>query len=185
MTQKVPKSTRLTRRALLGMGLAIGLAACTQTLMTPEVAQGLSIRNISYSTANLKSMSVRNLPITKEQLVADLDVAIRRELAPHLARNGNADMQIDLTRVLLKGPELSLVAGGQSFIDAKVSVTRVSDGTPILAPKVFSGMDDEMRWGGIIGAMSAPPAVKDYNDTVAGFAVMLRKALFEGGATLY
>ncbi|MCA0045238.1 hypothetical protein [Celeribacter litoreus] len=185
MTYSTPKPTGLTRRAVLLSALALGLAACTQTLIEPEVAQSLTIRNIGYSTANLRLMNVRGLPISEQQLVSDLDIAIRRELAPYMSRGGNADLHIDLTRVLLKGPEMSLVAGGNSFIDAKVSVTSVMDGTPVLEPKVFSGMEDEMRWGGIIGAMSAPPAQEDYDNTVNGFAVMLRQALFEGGATMY
>ena len=175
---------QFNRRVFCGM-LALALAACTQTIMPTETAEGVSIRNVSVSTSELGQMSVRGLPISRQQFATDLTTAIEREISSSRSSSGNANLYVSVTRVLLVSPEQSFLVGGRSFIDAKVRVSRVSDGTLIAGPVVFSGLSDDVRMGGIVGAVTAPDARSDYEATVTGFAEMIREAMFEGGSTIY
>lgn len=137
------------------------------------------------TTSEIGQYSVRGLPISQDRFARDLTSEVERQLGSRRRTDGNADLIISVTRVLLKSPELSLIAGGKSFIDAKVLVRRVSDGSAIAGPTVFSGLPEETRMGGIVGVMTAPKALDDYNETIEGFAEMLYEALFEGGTTTY
>ncbi len=177
--------SNMPRRAFLLAALTLPLAACVQTVLTPEVAQDVTIRRVTVRTDQLGQMSVRGLPITPERLASDLQTALEGELGKRMSSSGNADLLISIDRVLLVSPGQSFVIGGRSFIDATVVVTRVSDGARIAGPKTFSGLPEGARPGGIIGAIAEPEAWEDYRTTVSGFATMLEKALFEGGAPIY
>jgi hypothetical protein len=175
----------IERRSFLLGGVSLALAGCVQTLMSSETAQSVVIREISVSTAQLSSFSVRGLPLSQEQFANDLRRNVSRALGDRASPDGNADLVISVTRVLLKGPELALIAGGPSFIDARVLVRSVADGTPIAGPMTFSGMARDTRLGGIVGAATTPPAEEDYLMTLEGFAIMLNEALFEGGTNTF
>lgn len=178
------KGFTLSRRALLLTGLSVAIGACTQTILEPDVAQSVTIRRVVVLTSDLASYSVRELPISPDQLASDLQSHVEVELGNRRVPNGNADLIISVTRVLLKSPGLSFLAGGPSYINAQVEVRRVSDGAVISGPMTFSG-NSGPRMGGIFGAMSAPSAQDDYRMTLKGFAEMINAALFEGGATQY
>ena len=185
MTPRVTKSgtnAGIGRRAVLLAGLATILTGCVQTVVAPDRAAGLSIRNVTVELDALGTYNVRGLPISRQQFAADLADSIDTALGPRRSRAGNTDLVVSVTRVLIKGPEMSLIAGGQSFIDARVTLRNASDGSVISGPKVFSGLSQKTRLGGVIGALSAPSAAQDYRDTVAGFCRMLNAAIFEGGA---
>ena len=187
LTTFSPKSPRrlFSRRGILLGGLSVALAACTQTILEPEVAQSVTIRRVSVVMTNTAQYSVRELTISRDRFASDLKTQVERKLGNRFTRNGNAELIIAPKRVWLKTPGESLFIGGPSFIDAEVTVRRISDGATISGPSQFSGMAQQPRMGGIFGAMGAPSAQDDYRLTLEGFADMINAALFEGGATTY
>lgn len=148
----------MTRRSLLAGGAALALSTCMQTVMTPELAQTVTIRHVTVSTDELGQFTLRDLPITRAQFASDLDARVTAALAPHRSPRGTADLVISVRRVLLKSPEMALLVGGPSFIDATILVQRVSDGTPIAGPTTFSGTPEEVGMAGLVGVVTSPTA---------------------------
>ena len=163
----------------------LAVAACTQTLMEEGVARSVTVRRISVLTDNITHYSVRGLPISRARFADELRNHIQQELGERAQPAGNAELIVVVKRVWLKSPGESLFMGGPSFIDAEVTVRRVSDGGIIAGPTKFSGVSQQQRLGGIFGAISAPSAQDDYQQTLRGFAIRINQALFEGGATTY
>ena len=173
------------RRGVMFGIAAVALTACTQTLMEPAVAQGVTVRRISVLTDNVTHFSVRELAIDRQRFAADLTAAVRSAIGARARGDGNAELIINVNRVWLKSPGESFLLGGPSFVDAEVTVRNVADGTVIAGPTTFSGISSQTRMGGIVGALSAPSAQDDYDHTLQGFATMINEALFEGGTTTY
>lgn len=176
--------TGKARGAILAAFVMAGVAGCTQTIMEESVAAGVTIRTVQVDATGANKNSIRGLPLEPAQIEADIRSAVETEIADRRARNGNADLSITVNRLHLVPPEQSFFAGGQSFIDATVTVVG-RDGQTIAGPTKFSGQNESGRMGGIIGAISAPSPMEDYGNTLTGFAKQIREALFEGGATVF
>ncbi len=160
--------------------LLVGLLAACTTLVSPDAADNIVIRNISVRMAEGNIFQVRGLPISESRFASDLKAAVEKRVSNRRRSDGNTDLEILVTRFILESPAESLVLGTGSFVNSTVVLRRVSDGEALAGPtRVLGGNQDKLP-GGIVGVLTTPDAQEDYTKTIAGYAQKLYEALFEG-----
>ncbi|MFT6022878.1 MAG: hypothetical protein ACI9PY_000989 [Ascidiaceihabitans sp.] len=174
---------KFTRR-IFSIFAVLALAACTQqaALVDQNVKSSIYIKSIVINAQTLqKPITGRDLVKTRKQIGADVKAAVTRSVqARGLNGPSPATLHIALTKVQLVSPGQSWAIGGKGFIEGVVSVKSAS-GKDLIAPQTIKGFSEDVRLGGLIGALTAPTAELDYAQTVQGFANGAVRKIFEGG----
>ena len=174
------------RTISLGLIAAAALAGCntTEPLLDESVSQGLVVRSVTVDVSALqKGITGRESDKTPAQVKADVEQALRATLLGPDARRGNAEVLVQITSVRLVSPGQKFALGslgGASAITGVITVTGAGSGSVLLAPTEVSASSEELRLGGVIGALTTPSVEKDYADTVAGFANNVKTRLLGG-----
>ena len=171
---------KLTRRSLFALGALVLLAACMEPLADESVTRNLVVRDIYINTDNIEGIEGREIVVSPEKIRADLTMALISELGYRRSDTGNADVVISITKVHLLSPGGSLMIGGNSFIKGVIKVTEVGTGKVLVPATKVTGLSEQKRLGGIIGAMSSPSAANDYRATIIGFARNVKNSLTAG-----
>ncbi|MFW2544398.1 hypothetical protein ACN2XU_17315 [Primorskyibacter sp. 2E107] len=166
--------SRFTRRtAILGLA-ALTLSACAAPLVDEAMQQQITVRTVAVDVSQYKGLKGRSLSISPDRLKADMQDALALQLQP--MPSGNTDVSVVVTNVALVSPGQAAFIGGNSTIKATVSA-RGADGAVVLAPTEITTASEQLRLGGLVGAMMTPKAEDDYRFTVSGFAKAVRKRL--------
>lgn len=157
-------------RILLLLAL-IGLTACTQRLLDDHSAALLTVRNVQIDTSAIEGVKGRKMAfdVPPEQIAADLEAVLREKLGASPNGNGDVLVQVKTVRLMSRLQEYAL--GGASYVTGMITVTDVATGREIVPPTKITGASQRIRIGGIIGAVVAPTAKKDYEQTLKGFAM--------------
>jgi hypothetical protein len=168
----------INRRNFLAAGALTLLAACSApTLVDESVSANWWVRDVFVDTSELSGVSGRSLAVASDQVGSDVDRALRQQLRG-LSRAQPVNVEVKIESVRLVSPGQSLLVGGLSTISGTVRVIDARSGEVLLPTSKISGSAQGYAPGGIIGALSRPSPEKDYQNTVAGFAVNTRKLLF-------
>jgi hypothetical protein len=156
-------------RFLLLLAL-IGLTACTPRLLDDKAAAGLTVRNVTVDTSAIEGVKGRKMSfdMPPDQIAADITAALREKLGATPAGNGDVVVKVQTVRLMSRLQEYAL--GGASYIKGEITVTDVATGREIVPATKITGASQRLRIGGIIGAVVAPTAQKDYEQTLKGFA---------------
>ncbi|WP_136439860.1 hypothetical protein [Pacificoceanicola onchidii] len=164
----------LSRRAALVGAVALVLSGCAAPLVEESVQDQIIVRNISVDVSGYEGIKGRSITVSQERLKADLDAGLALQLQPQAS--GNTDVSVLVTKVSLVSPGQAALLGGNSTIKATVSA-RDGKGAIVLAPTEIVTVSEQLRLGGLMGAMMTPKAEDDYAFTVSGFAKAVRKRL--------
>lgn len=151
------------------------LTACAPPLWDATTAAKVVLRSVEVDTAGIKDIKGRMYSVPPQTIDADLTAALQTKLNVQTA--GNADVTVVITSVRLVSRVQTFALGGASAIDGVVRVTDVATGRLILAPTHVKAISQRPRLRGMIGAVTAPTAAHDYQQTIAGFAANVAKRL--------
>jgi len=188
-------------RTLLFLGAAGMLAACDETTTstassttpapaTPSTAQVpvsqapdtpvaearvIQANTVTVDTSAFSGIEGREISLPPEQVASDLRTAV----AQRLSANGTvmANVTLRLKRVVLTSPGSAFAFGGPSAIEAEIVATDASTGAVLFGPELVRGRSETVRLPGVIGAATSPSVERDYDQTVAGFAVAVQSTL--------
>lgn len=167
-----------SRRFLLLFGLLTFLSACAEPLLEADVAQQIVPRTISVDVSKIEGVSGRadEITVAPSKIQSDLTANLERTLA----RPGrpNADIALSVTKVRLVSPGQAFLLGGTSYIEGILQVTDSRSGAVLLAPTEVFGISEQLRLGGIVGAVTTPAADKDYQQTIRGFSAAIQERLY-------
>lgn len=149
----------------------VGVIACTPRLLDDKAAAVLTVRNVTVDTSEIEGVKGRKMSfdMPPAQIAADITAALREKLAASPTGNGDVVVKVQTVRLMSRLQEYAL--GGASFIKATITVTDVATGREIVPPTKITGASQRLRIGGIVGAVIAPTAKKDYEQTLKGFAI--------------
>jgi len=167
----------LAIRSILMMSLFVVLSACAQPVLVSEAqSRTLVVGEIDIDMSQFQGVTGREFKLSPAQVEAD----VRQALRAVLARPGkaNADLTLVLDRVRLVSPGQAFALGGQSVITGTLSVVARANNTAIVPPTEVSGISEQVRLGGVVGAVTSPSADKDYQQTLRGFAASVHKQLY-------
>lgn len=165
--------SRLTRRAFALLPLALVLTGCVTPLVEPEVQKSLVVRNITVDASAIKPvMGGREITLTRSGIERDLKAALTAEMIRPGQGKGNADVVVRVDEIYLVSRGQSFALGGNSAMTGTLTVTEAGSGKVILDAVRVGGMNENLRLGGVLGALTAPAPEKDYQDTLRGFARM-------------
>ncbi len=164
-------------RSLILMSLFFVLSACAQPVLVSEAqSRALVVGTIDIDMSRFQGVTGREFKLSPAQVEADVRKALRAVLAR--PGNANADIKLVLDRVRLVSPGQAFAVGGQSSITGTLSVVGRANNTAIVPPTEVSGISEQVRLGGVIGAVTSPTADKDYQQTLRGFAASVHKQLY-------
>jgi hypothetical protein len=148
----------------------IALTACTPRLLDDKAAAVLVVRNVTVDTSAIEGVKGRKMAfdMPPEQIAADITAALREKLGAVPSGNGDVLVKVQTVRLMSRLQEYAL--GGASFVKGEITVTDVATGREVVPPTKITGASQRLRIGGIIGAVVAPTAKKDYEQTLKGFA---------------
>lgn len=157
--------------------LFLMIAACAQPVLVDQTrAQTLVVGNIDVDMSQFAGVRGREFPVPPEQVAADITQALRAVLD----RPGtpNADVKLVVQQVALASAGQAFVLGGQSQIAGTLTVTDRSTGQVVVPPTQVTGISEQVRLGGVVGALTTPAAEKDYRQTLRGFAASIHQQLY-------
>lgn len=160
----------IVSRVLILLAL-IGLTACTPRLLDDRAAAVLTIRNVTVDTSAIEGVKGRKMSfdVPPDQIAADITAALTEKLGAMPTGNGDVLVTVKTVRLMSRLQEYAL--GGASYIKGEITVTDVATGREIVPATKITGASQRIRIGGIIGAVVAPTAKKDYEQTLKGFAI--------------
>lgn len=166
----------LTRRSFgLRLPLAVlalsALGACVEPLVDETVQQSLVVRSITVDASAIQPIGGgREITLTRGQIEKDLKAALTAHMVKPGQGKGNADVLVTVDEIHLVSRGQSFAIGGSSSMAGTLKVTEAGTGKVILPPTKTGGISETLRLGGVLGAITAPNAAKDYADTINGFA---------------
>ena len=167
----------LAVRMFAALSLFILMAACAPTVLVDESrSQSLVVGSIDIDTSQFAGLKGREFQLPPEQVAADIE----RELRAVLTRPGaaNADIKLVVSNFRLVSPGQAFALGGQSAITGTLTVVDQATGAEIVPPTEVVGISEQLRLGGVIGAVTSPAADKDYRQTLRGFAASIHQQLY-------
>lgn len=177
----------LNRRTFMALIAATALTACEEhtALIETTVSQNISIVDVQIHPGALplkadgKVRTGREYALTEEEFNQQLDASLTRQIrARGLNGPTPAILKVTPTKLSLISPGQSFLVGGRSLIEGIVTLESTS-GETLAGPLTVNGFTDELRAGGLLGAMTAPSAAEDYRRTLNGFANNVSRKLFE------
>ena len=164
-------------RIFAALSLFIFMAACEPVVLVDETrSQSLVVGSVDIDVSQFAGLKGREFKLPPEQVAADIE----RELRAVLTRSGapNADLKLVVTDFRLVSPGQAFALGGQSSITGMLSVVDRATGAVIVPPTKVVGLSEQLRLGGVIGAVTSPAADKDYRQTLRGFAASIHQQLY-------
>lgn len=154
------------------MALAVaGLTGCVTPFVEESVQQSLVVNTITVDASAIKPIGGgREITLTHGQIEKDLKAALTAQMVKPGQGKGNADVRVMVEEIYLVSRGQSFAIGGSSAMTGTLTVTETGTGKVILAPTKVGGASETLRLGGVLGAITAPSAEKDYADTIGGFA---------------
>ncbi|OBY25966.1 hypothetical protein [Leisingera sp. JC1] len=174
-------------RSFLALASAALLAACEEhtALVDPTVSSNINVVDVQSNPGSLPLKedgtvrTGREYTISETQFIQQLDAALTRQIQARGMNGGTkAVLSVTPTKLALVSPGQALVVGGRSQIEGIVTL-KTTQGETLVAPVTIKGFTDELRAGGLIGAMTTPSASEDYRRTLDGFANNVSRKLFE------
>lgn len=175
------------RRSFLALASAALLAACEEhtALVDPTVSSNINVVDVQINPGSLPLKedgtvrTGREYTLSETQFIQQLDAALTRQIQARGMNGGTkAVLSVTPTKLALVSPGQSFVVGGRSQIEGIVTL-KTTQGETLVAPVTVKGFTDELRAGGLIGAMTTPSASEDYRRTLDGFANNVSRKLFE------
>ena len=167
------------RAALMIVAFVTLLGACApQPFIDRPLAQTIKVEEVSVEAAGIDTEIGRDIVKTEAQLEEDIRKAVENQVIYSTReRERPANLEIRVADVVLVSPGRSFLIGGNSYIQANITVKDRETGAVIFGPKLFAQMGRGYAPGGIIGAATRPDPAQDYLSTVAAFAAGLQLAL--------
>ena len=164
-------------RAFGALMLLLLVTGCAQpVLVTEDRSQSLVIGQIDVDMSMFEGMKGREFTVPPEQIAADIAGELRAVLDRPGAPNASLDLRVSTLRLVSPGQAFAL--GGQSQIQGVLTVVDDATGDAIVPATAVVGISEQIRLGGVIGAVTSPAADKDYRQTLRGFAASIHQQLY-------
>jgi hypothetical protein len=159
--------------------IAVITGCTTPSIRTAGDISAINVASISVETSGMDvAVTGRTSDVTKAQLDTDLTAALATELAQVSDPAGaKADVTVVVETLELAAP-LTRVVAATSSITGIVTVTEQKTGRVIVPATHLSGNSNSLRAAGVGGLVTIQTVEKDYQGTLKGFSVTVRKALF-------
>ncbi len=166
-------------KTLILLPLILLVAACTTSLVEPEVSRSIRVVDVAVDTSAMKSgVTGREISISSEQVKRDVQAALKRSLSIGNPQGDPVKVTVRIKSVALVSPGQSLLIGGVSAISGDITVTNLKTGEAVVPTRDVAGFGSGYAPGGVIGALTTKNPQADYENVVNGFAGRIQSGLF-------
>ena len=167
----------MNRRTLILAGSATLLAGCASSIVEPEVAQSMWVREIRVDASQFEGIKGRNLQKSSAEVQRDVEEALRRRVLGRGVPNGvPVRLDVNIKSVRLVSPGQSLFIGGNSTVASDVTVWNANDGSSMADSVNAVGVGQGLV-GGVFGAATRGNPEDDYRNVVDNYAAEIAKRL--------